>query len=79
MAAKSSRQRQNPVKITVSEDGPYIVSGDIPLSEQIIVADDAGFSAEWRKGEDYSHEESYSLCRCGRSKAKPFCDGSHAN
>jgi CDGSH-type Zn-finger protein len=49
--------------ITVSKDGPYRVSGDIEL--QI----DA-----WGDGASRDH---YALCRCGGSKNKPFCDGTH--
>lgn len=28
-------------------------------------------------GELITDKESFSLCRCGASKDKPFCDGSH--
>ena len=28
-------------------------------------------------GEVISEKETYSLCRCGESADKPFCDGSH--
>jgi len=28
-------------------------------------------------GEVITDKESFSLCRCGASKDKPFCDGSH--
>lgn len=28
-------------------------------------------------GNVISDKETYSLCRCGHSKDKPFCDGSH--
>lgn len=28
-------------------------------------------------GEVITEKDSYSLCRCGASKDKPFCDGSH--
>jgi len=64
-------------KIKVTENGPYIVTGCIPLSEQIIGTDDEGFSAEWRAGKEYPRQDSYALCRCGKSKNKPYCDGSH--
>ena len=28
-------------------------------------------------GENYPGQDTYALCRCGRSESKPFCDGSH--
>ena len=65
-------------KVKVSENGPYLVSGYIPLSKQRIGIDAEGYSFEWREGEKYPPQESYSLCRCGHSKTKPFCDGTHA-
>jgi len=65
-------------KIKVSENGPYLVSGGIPLSQQIIGTDAEGYSYEWRTGIKYPAQENYALCRCGRSKNKPFCDASHA-
>ncbi|MFC2068164.1 CDGSH iron-sulfur domain-containing protein [Chloroflexota bacterium] len=64
-------------KIKVSKNGPYFVSGEIPLSTQTIGIDAAGYSYEWREGKIYPSRESYALCRCGRSKTKPFCDGTH--
>ncbi len=49
--------------ILVSKNGPYVVTGGIEL-----IVD------EW--GEEASKEH-YTLCRCGGSKNKPFCDGTH--
>ncbi|HEX7586552.1 MAG TPA: CDGSH iron-sulfur domain-containing protein [Patescibacteria group bacterium] len=68
---------KNP-KITVSKNGPYQVSGSLPLSEEKIVPDENGDPLKWEKGKDYPQKRSYDLCRCGQSKHKPFCDGSHA-
>ncbi len=65
-------------KILISKNGPYIVSGGLPLAKEYIVADDEGISSEWKKGEAYPEQETYALCRCGGSKHKPFCDGTHA-
>ena len=65
-------------KITVTADGPYFVEGNLPLAHQHVVVNEAGESLDWRAGEAVPHRESYSLCRCGRSRKKPFCDGSHA-
>jgi len=53
------------------------VSGVVPLSEQIISVDVEGQCHDWREGKKYPLQENYSLCRCGHSKNKPFCDGTH--
>ncbi|MDD5435890.1 MAG: CDGSH iron-sulfur domain-containing protein, partial [Nitrospira sp.] len=64
-------------KIKVSRNGPYIVSGGIPLEENIIVSDAEGVSYEWKVGRKFRVKDKYRLCRCGQSKDKPFCDGTH--
>ena len=65
------------VKVVVTKDGPYMVSGSVPLAKQTIVSDAAGDSQDWRAGEALPAQASYALCRCGHSKNKPYCDGSH--
>ena len=55
--------QHRPWGVTVTKDGPYAVVGSIPLAGQ---------------GSDaIAATECYTLCRCGASKNKPFCDGSH--
>ncbi len=49
--------------IAVSKDGPYHVTGGIALADAVQGA--------------VASRECYTLCRCGASKNKPFCDGSH--
>jgi CDGSH-type Zn-finger protein len=65
------------VRVTVTENGPYVVTGGVPLAKQTIVADSEGGSEAWREGAAIRHRETYQLCRCGASGTKPFCDGSH--
>jgi CDGSH-type Zn-finger protein len=65
-------------KIKIVKNGPYIVSGQIPLFRQIIVTDDEGHTREWGAAEKFPVKETYTLCRCGESENKPYCDGSHA-
>lgn len=50
--------------ITITRDGPYAVLG----------VDLAG--VELARG---APRERYTLCRCGHSKNKPFCDGTHSD
>ena len=65
-------------KINIIKDGPYIVSGYVPLAREYIVRDNNGIPTEWKKGSKYPVTETYALCRCGGSNTKPFCDGTHA-
>jgi CDGSH-type Zn-finger protein len=64
-------------RIKITKDGPYLVSGGVPLKKEIIVTDEDNQSVDYKPGQMYSEQENYSLCRCGKSKNKPFCDGSH--
>ena len=65
-------------KIRIAPNGPYLVSGGVPLSKQHIVTNQEGESIEWREGKSYPATPKYALCRCGQSGRKPFCDGTHA-
>jgi len=64
-------------KITITKNGPYVVTGEIPLSDQVITNDAEGYSYAWHEGKKYPLQGNYSLCRCGHTKTRPFCDGIH--
>ena len=49
--------------ITVRPNGPYRVEGGVPLVD----AD----------GRPFDLKPAYSLCRCGKSAGKPYCDRTH--
>ncbi|MCH8820573.1 MAG: CDGSH iron-sulfur domain-containing protein [Acidobacteria bacterium] len=53
------------VDITFKVNGPILVTGDFVLKD----AEAAEF--------DLAGRTTIGLCRCGASKNKPFCDGSH--
>jgi len=53
-------------KITPRKDGPLRVEG-----ENILIVDEAG------NRYDLAGRTAVSLCRCGHSRNKPFCDASH--
>ena len=52
------------VSITPYRNGPYLVRGEFKLLDQ----DGAEIEARRR---------TVALCRCGRSRTRPFCDGTH--
>jgi CDGSH-type Zn-finger protein len=49
--------------ITIRPNGPYRVEGEVPL--------------EAPDGTPYELKPAYSLCRCGKSANKPYCDKTH--
>ena len=57
------RDQQREPAVLVSENGPYLITGEVDLADSPM-------------GEGASREH-YALCRCGASKNKPFCDGTH--
>lgn len=63
--------------IRILKDGPYVLDGPVPIVPQTIVTDGAGEAVAWRAGEPLPAKRSCSLCRCGESGVKPYCDGSH--
>jgi CDGSH-type Zn-finger protein len=72
------RTQDDSAKITVSKNGPYIVTGGIPITISEICNDDNGYCRTWREAKRFPVTEKYALCRCGQSSNKPFCDGTHA-
>jgi CDGSH-type Zn-finger protein len=52
------------VRITPYRDGPLLVRGPVSLFSQ----DGTAIACD---------RDPVALCRCGRSKRKPFCDGTH--
>src|SRR5664279_2520095 len=65
-------------KIMITKDGPYLVSGNLPIDKQIIAIGEEGEPEKWVKGKNVPSNKPCALCRCGESKNKPFCDGTHA-
>ena len=58
------RNTEAKITITAYPDGPYLVRGPFTL------VDPDGAEIE-------VHRKIVALCRCGRSRLRPFCDGTH--
>src|ERR1700730_10100952 len=71
-------QKASNAKVQIVKDGPYMVSGSLPMSKLTMGTNSAGESVKWIAGQTYAAQAAYQLCRCGHSAKKPFCDGSHA-
>ena len=70
-------EQDNKVRVVICKDGPYAVTGNIPLARQTIGTDVEGGSETWIAGEEFPPQQKYFLCRCGHSQNKPFCDSTH--
>jgi len=57
------------VKITIRKNGPYRVEAPEGIIE-LVDADGNKY--------DLTGKPAFSLCRCGASVNKPFCDGTHS-
>jgi CDGSH-type Zn-finger protein len=65
------------MRIKIVKNGPYSVKGKVPLFEQVLVTDEGGHTIELQETDKHPYKDTYTLCRCGASKNKPYCDGSH--
>jgi CDGSH-type Zn-finger protein len=75
MASKKKAAKEQKIKVTLN--GPYLVTGGVPLSEQIILINDDGDPQGWVEGKKYPAQQTYALCRCGMTGNRPFCDSAH--
>lgn len=66
-------------KVKITKNGPYLVSGGLPLAKEIEVVGESGEPETWDRGREEHVKDTYALCRCGQSKNMPYCDGTHAN
>jgi CDGSH-type Zn-finger protein len=60
----------DPVTITIRNNGPYVIEGDDMARVRLVDHEGQVVPTEGRKR--------ISLCRCGASTKKPFCDGTHS-
>lgn len=60
---KSQMEKGGVLKISIVKDGPLMLSGNVTIKAS--------------SGRDAWQGDNVALCRCGASKNKPFCDGSH--
>ncbi len=67
-----------PPAISVRRNGPYSVTGSVPLVRKRPVLSEHGEPITWEKVDTLAPNRRYLLCRCGQSSNKPFCDGTHA-
>lgn len=73
-----SKQAPEKYYIKITANGPYLLYGNPPLDQEIIVQNEEGASWEYRKGLKFDNStQPVSLCRCGASRKKPYCDGEH--
>lgn len=56
-------KNSEPVRILPSDNGPYIVRGEVKVTDA--------------RGVEHPVRPVVALCRCGNSNNKPFCDSSH--
>jgi len=71
---RETQVKANP-KIRIEKNGPYVVTGNVPLTEKSIEPKGKGYV--YKDQCTFPPKEEYHLCRCGKTKDSPFCDGAH--
>ena len=69
-------ENNQPYRIRIIKNGPYLVTGNVPLDEKVIVPHGVT-EVHFEAGRELPQAKTYSLCRCGKTQKSPFCDGSH--
>ncbi|MHB8594604.1 MAG: CDGSH iron-sulfur domain-containing protein [Acidimicrobiales bacterium] len=73
--------RQTPAsaapRITVRENGAYMVSGGVRVTRKRMLQSEHGEPITWQLMSEVDAPPAFALCRCGGSANKPFCDGTH--
>lgn len=64
-------EENHPMSITVLEDPGLKISGPLYVK--------GGIRVESADGKSYEIRNRQTLCRCGASNSKPFCNGAHAS
>jgi len=73
----SEPESQPQPRIVVETNGPYRVEGDVRIVRTVVHKTERGEPYAWEDGPEFKHRKTVTLCRCGRSSNKPFCDGAH--
>ncbi len=62
------------IKLTVNRNGPLRIQGAKELIES------GELQIEWNDGTpvEPTNLNAFTICRCGASASKPFCDGAHS-
>ena len=59
------------MKITIVNNGPYLVEGNIPLVKKTQIVSEYGEPLTWQTLDKIdTPSENYALCRCGNSQHK---------
>lgn len=63
MEEQNKTNEQEPLRVEIIPGGPALIKGKGVLTD--------------KDGKEKLFEEPIAICRCGKSKSKPYCDGSH--
>lgn len=72
-----TKQAKDGIYAEILLNGPIMLHGMTDIIQQFIMPDHNGTSTAYKEGNTYTAKDPVALCRCGMSKNKPFCDGSH--